>query len=76
MVIFQLDVVHNIGWKFISLCHLGNGIVIHKPQNGFGGIKGIKSSFYFFISTRMLWCIAFQVLPQLLDMGSKNEPLM
>jgi hypothetical protein len=53
MVIFQLDVVHKWPNKLPlksmdeksspSLAHRpGKGVVIHKPQNGSGGIKGLS----------------------------------
>jgi hypothetical protein len=47
MVIFQLDVVHNSLNKLPQKSmdetrHPRKGVVIHRPQNGSGGIKWVK----------------------------------
>jgi hypothetical protein len=53
MMIFQLDVVHNwpnklpqksMDEKLAPFVAQAKGVVIHKPQNGSGGIKGVKSN--------------------------------
>jgi hypothetical protein len=51
-VIFQLDVMHNWPQKLpqksmdekLSLCHSDRSIVIHKPQNGVGGVARLMST--------------------------------
>jgi hypothetical protein len=32
------------GWKIVSLCHPNKSVVIHKPQIGIGGSKGLTNS--------------------------------